>query len=367
MVKLFCMNEILFAEIYYICVAIMLILGFKTYRSMMKNDQKVSFLAVVFLHILYFQTDLVRMSNVQNLFLNEMSSLFFSLCTFSWFNYILTMLDIHYVKKTQTLIALIPLIVSVVLLLVNTLNGTLFAIDQNGNFQEGPFYLLYVFINDLYYLAGAYQAYMYSCRAKNYQQKKSYQILGIYMAVMLIVGTLQDVFRSIPIFCVGTSLSILIVYISLEEQMISIDPLTQLNNRNRMEQYLFECMRNTDENMYLLVLDVDKFKQINDTYGHAQGDLALKVIANGLKQACIEKNDFIARYGGDEFVIVYKGEDVEALCQRIHTYIQQLSFPFDLDVSIGYAQYKKEMRKWNDWFIKADQQLYDEKKKLKGR
>jgi chromate transport protein ChrA len=60
MVKWICMNEILFAEIYYICIAIMLILGFKTYRSMMKNSQKVSFLAVVFVHILYFQTDLVR-------------------------------------------------------------------------------------------------------------------------------------------------------------------------------------------------------------------------------------------------------------------------------------------------------------------
>ena len=99
MVKWICMNEILFAEIYYICIAIMLILGFKTYRSMMKNSQKVSFLAVVFVHILYFQTDLVRMSNVQNLFLNEMSFLFFSLCTFSWLNYILTMLEIQYVKK----------------------------------------------------------------------------------------------------------------------------------------------------------------------------------------------------------------------------------------------------------------------------
>ena len=58
-------------------------------------------------------------------------------------------------QKTQTLIALIPLIVSVVLLM-NPLNGILFKIDQNENFQEGPFYLLYVFINDLYFMIGAY-------------------------------------------------------------------------------------------------------------------------------------------------------------------------------------------------------------------
>lgn len=58
--------------------------------------------------------------------------------------------------------------------------------------------------------------------------------------------------------------------------MISIDPLTQLNNRNRMEQHLFECVRSQDLNMYLLVLDVNRFKKINDEHGHTQGDLALK-------------------------------------------------------------------------------------------
>lgn len=181
------------------------------------------------------------------------------------------MLDIHYEKKSQTLFAMLPVIISVVLLLINTLNGCLFQIDSYGNFQEGPLYILYVFINDLYFMVGAYQAYVYSRKAKNYQQKKSNQILGIYMVSLLLIGTMQDFFRDIPVFCVGTSLSILIVYISLEEQMISIDPLTQLNNRNRMEQHLFECVRSQDLNMYLLVLDVNRFKKINDEHGHAQG------------------------------------------------------------------------------------------------
>ena len=249
--------------------------------------------------------------------------------------------------------------------LVNTLNGCLFYIDQSGEFQNGLLYVLYVLINDIYYIIGAYQAYIYSHSAKNYQQKKSNQILGIYMISLLLIGTVQDFFRDIPIFCVGTSLSILIVYISLEEQMISIDPLTQLNNRNRMEQYLFECVRSQDLSMYLLVLDVNRFKKINDEHGHAQGDLALKAIANCLKESCVEKSDFIARYGGDEFVIVYKGNDVEDLCQRIHDSIQKLSFPFDLDVSIGCALYHKDIHKWNDWFVEADKQLYEAKRRLK--
>lgn len=149
--------------------------------------------------------------------------------------------------------------------------------------------------------------------------------------------------------------------------MISMDPLTQLNNCNCREQHLFECGRSQDLNMYLLVLDVNRFKKINDEHGHVQGDLALKAIANYLKESCIEKSDFIARYGGDEFVIEYKGNDVEGLCQRIHAYKKKLSFPFDLDVSIGCAPYHKDIHKWNDWFIEADKQLYNEKKKLKDR
>ena len=66
-------------------------------------------------------------------------------------------------------------------------------------------------------------------------------------------------------------------------------------------------------------------------------------------------------------VVVYKGNDVEGLCQRIHAYIKKLSFPFDLDVSIGCAPYHKDIHKCNDWFIEADKQLYNEKKKLKDR
>ncbi len=145
-------------------------------------------------------------TNGQDLFLNEMSFLFFSLCILSWFNYIQIMFEVHCLKKSQTIFAMIPVFASVVLLLVKTLDGCLFQIDSYGKFREGPLYILHVFINNLYFMVGAYQACVYSRKAKNYQQKKSNQILGIYMVSLLLIGIMQDFFRDIPVFCVGTSL-----------------------------------------------------------------------------------------------------------------------------------------------------------------
>lgn len=110
------------------------------------------------------------------------------------------MFEVHCLKKSQTIFAMIPVFASVVLLLVKTLDGCLFQIDSYGKFREGPLYILHVFINDLYFMVGAYQACVYSRKAKNYQQKKSNQILGIYMVSLLLIGIMQDFFVTFQFF-----------------------------------------------------------------------------------------------------------------------------------------------------------------------
>ncbi|KMT65270.1 diguanylate cyclase [Catenovulum maritimum] len=89
--------------------------------------------------------------------------------------------------------------------------------------------------------------------------------------------------------------------------MAYIDGLTGIYNRRYFDEHLIkeiEHINRTHTDSALLIMDIDHFKQYNDTYGHIAGDKALKIVANILKSALKRPTDFVARYGGEEFVIL---------------------------------------------------------------
>lgn len=95
------------------------------------------------------------------------------------------------------------------------------------------------------------------------------------------------------------------VELDLEQLQISItDELTGLSNRRgflKLAGYLFNKCQREEQNFTLLFFDLDKFKHINDRFGHAEGDKVLKIFANVLLRN-FRYNDVVARLGGDEFV-----------------------------------------------------------------
>lgn len=347
------MNECLLAEIYFVSITIFLLLGYKSRKlGFQKNSQK-AFLFVLILQVLFCQTDYVLRTNSKSSLLFVTSLFFCVVSSFAWFDYTQTFAK----KRINLKLSLIPLVFSLLLLCLNPFTHIICTTDL----KYGPFFYVFLAIVWFYYILSSVTCLYYAKNVDNYTQKKMYQALALFIVPMMIAMILQQIFSSIPVVCVGMALSVLIVFMNQQEQLISLDPLTQLNNRNRMEQYLFDCMYTTDTNMYLLVLDVDDFKIINDTYGHTKGDLLLKNLASKLKKACVGRNDFIARFGGDEFVIIHKGDNVDELCARIHKQTEELS----ISISIGYAKYKKEYKRWTEWFSVADEVLYKEKKKRK--
>jgi diguanylate cyclase (GGDEF)-like protein len=148
------------------------------------------------------------------------------------------------------------------------------------------------------------------------------------------------------------------------------DELTALPNfrafRERIESEIERAER-YPERFGVLVLDLDRFKKYNDTYGHAAGNDALRRVATSIR-ASVRSVDFPARYGGEEFAVIAPQIDASglaALAERVRIAIAALPAPPEaaaLTVSIGGAVYPDDARDLEALFQKADARLYEAKK-----
>jgi diguanylate cyclase (GGDEF)-like protein len=162
------------------------------------------------------------------------------------------------------------------------------------------------------------------------------------------------------------------------EHQTQIDPLTGLFNRRAFERKMeeeFERSKRYQHPLSLLILDIDNFKAINDTYGHHGGDSALVKISETLK-AKTRQSDFPSRFGGEEFVLVLPDTDHDSallVANKIHDEIRSCTFgsdggSFSLTVSIGLSSTcAKTYRDWREMLEDADQALYVAKNSGKDR
>jgi len=161
-----------------------------------------------------------------------------------------------------------------------------------------------------------------------------------------------------------------------EQQARSLqDALTKLNNRAAFDEYFAkEIVRfhNNKFELAIVVMDLDDFKRINDTYGHTAGDKTLQVISSTLKKH-IANDAFIARYGGEEFVLVFSGISKKVLEEKLNALrlqVAKLPFKFKnnkvtITLSIG-ASHVQQDDNVHMAFERADGALYQAKEKGKN-
>lgn len=114
----------------------------------------------------------------------------------------------------------------------------------------------------------------------------------------------------------------------LLEELALVDGLTGVANRRQFDNKLLQAISYVDRNhrgLSLLLIDIDFFKQYNDTYGHVKGDYALKLVAKSLMHGVTRPLDFVARYGGEEFAVILLDatpKEGEALAQKLRVAVE---------------------------------------------
>lgn len=156
------------------------------------------------------------------------------------------------------------------------------------------------------------------------------------------------------------------------QRMAQYDQLTQLPNRELLRDRLKASLalaKSESGRMALLYVDLDRFKEVNDTHGHAVGDMLLQAVANRLK-GCVRETDTVARIGGDEFVVllhsIQASEDADSVAGKIrHILAQPLRLDghsLNIQLSIGVAHFPEHGTEEKQLFRHADEAMYTAKR-----
>lgn len=206
-------------------------------------------------------------------------------------------------------------------------------------------------------------------------------ITGAAVSVVVLLSSAQQASFDLQNFITTIWLMFLVVGVSIFSgmsqlhYMISLinqaskDLLTGAFTRRSGEEYLDLQMRiaqRTDIPLSIMFLDVDKFKTVNDEFGHEQGDIVLKQVAKGLNK-CLRRSDQLVRWGGEEFVVILPNTDIEhvkPILERIAK--NTLGLRPDgkpVTVSIGVSELTFDgCEDWIDLVEKADHRMYEAKK-----
>ena len=212
-------------------------------------------------------------------------------------------------------------------------------------------------------------AHRYADKSEYVNREKNGKMLFVTAAVTAV--TLIYLVLLIPyIIWMGYMLALMILFSGLQGLLIDRDELTSLSNRRRMLKDIEEKNRERIAWSYIF-LDVNSFKQVNDVYGHNEGDRALTIIAAVLDAAATGNNAAAYRIGGDEFAIIIPSEDetaVNGLCGEIERQLSaqtaKENLPYELTISFGYAMHGEiAARGVPEIMEMADQRMYADKRR----
>ena len=372
-----------YVEANVVCIILFAIMLFREIGTVGRQTKQIFFINNVICYMLYFTSDIfwvmmlhdvLPRTQISSSIVNLANAVFLTVIALYWFIYIEISQNVEYIKNVRKrLIVSIPAGLQVVIMAVLFLFFPSAVLKEDFTLTD-TYYFLFIATPTLYIIASSIRSFSRAFKKENYAVRRQYLVCAAYPLVIVFFGVVHTLFFNGVLFCFGVTINMIYIYIISLNDQVSMDELTHLNNRTQLKKYLAtEHGRpgsNRDEH-YVLMIDLNKFKQINDQFGHVEGDMALRRTADALKMACsfLSVRSFIARYGGDEFIMIIKTDDeeaIKALCANIKNTLVRLNKEanpgYDLTASIGYASYSGDLKSFQGALAKADEALYEDKK-----
>lgn len=280
-----------------------------------------------------------------------------------WAKFIMVHMNIPFSDIRRNIYRTIGLI-SIVLLVINIFYPLVFSVSD-GRYQRGFTYIIFLIFAAFYILDSLY---LYVKRVKKNGSLKLFPV-HIFLIPVILGVVIQAFFVEIAITWTSIAISVTGIMTALKNEIIFTDCLTGLYNREYLEFLHKRACNKKDFWVSGIMIDLNGFKQINDNYGHAEGDLALCIVADLLLKSFSEYG-VVTRYAGDEFVIMLNTTD-DQLIQKIIksakknfvTENEKNDKPYQLSASMGYAITNLSNETIDDFMNRIDEQMYQDKMK----
>ena len=245
--------------------------------------------------------------------------------------------------KPQKIIALIMISLNI----VNLFYPIVYTISSDNVYSRRPLsYLFYVVI--VYYFITTYMT------ERKYEKEngtRSFFNINLFL-IPIILGTgLQFAFYGLSLAWLSSAIGLMGLYMMQQNELAYIDPLVDTYNRQYLNHVLAAWI-NRNNKFTGVMFDIDNFKNINDTFGHSEGDRALKEVTDILK-ASRRNNELVFRFAGDEFIVLKRSEHEE----EMNYYLDEVKRRLD-EFNSGSHQYKLSLSYGVSYFEEADLDVF---------
>lgn len=282
-------------------------------------------------------------------------------CLFVEFKIFHNMRRIHILTR----VLVVPVVLAYLLAISDCLlqTGCLFTISKDNVYARGTFGAFNYAILAFYYLYSIVVVYM----AKHKGSRIHFFPVYTYVLPCILGTIVQGLHYGVAAGWFAVAIALLLVEMQLQKEESFVDELSGLYNRKYLEFFYKQMQHKKYSQIFGVMMDINLFKKINDTYGHTVGDDAIRTVGRLLSD-WVGISDTVIRFAGDEFIIICTSrteqeiaEMIAAIKKNLVKYNRMERKPYELSFAMGYTQYSSDYMCLDEFLRDMDQKMYEDK------